>query len=56
MVSLAEKNSTKKSFWYNKNMYTKNEELRSLRGAFGSSIRRNDVLVTGELGAGRDLY
>ena len=47
--------SQKKTFWYNSNMYTKNEdELIALGKELGSLLEKNDVLIlTGELGAGK---
>ena len=42
--------STKDNFWYNRNMYTKNEEeLQSLGERLGYLLEKNDVLIlTGE--------
>ena len=47
--------SQNKTFWYNKYMYTKNEdELIALGEDLGHLLERNDVLIlTGELGAGK---
>ena len=47
--------SQKKTFWYNNNMHTKNEdELIALGQELGSLLEKNDVLIlTGELGAGK---
>ena len=47
--------SQNKTFWYNKYMYTKNEdELIALGQELGSLLEKNDVLIlTGELGAGK---
>ena len=47
--------SQNKTFWYNKYMYTKNEdELIALGEDLGHLLEKNDVLIlTGELGAGK---
>ena len=47
--------SQNKTFWYNKYMYTKNEdELIALGEKLGHLLEKNDVLIlTGELGAGK---
>ena len=47
--------SQNKTFWYNKYMYTKNEdELVALGEKLGHLLEKNDVLIlTGELGAGK---
>ena len=47
--------SQKKTFWYNNNMHTKNEdELIALGQELGCLLEKNDVLIlTGELGAGK---
>lgn len=47
--------SQNKTFWYNKYMYTKNEdELIALGEKLGDLLEKNDVLIlTGELGAGK---
>ena len=47
--------SQNKTFWYNKYMYTKNEdELIALGEKLGYLLEKNDVLIlTGELGAGK---
>ena len=49
--------SQKKTFWYNNNMHTKNEdELIALGQELGSLLEKNDVLIlTGELGAAKGL-
>ena len=46
------------TFWYNRNMYTKNEEeLQSLGERLGCLLEKNDVLIlTGELGAGKTTF
>ena len=46
------------TFWYNRNMYTKNEEdLQSLGERLGHLLEKNDVLIlTGELGAGKTTF
>ena len=46
------------TFWYNRNMYTKNEEeLQSLGERLGYLLEKNDVLIlTGELGAGKTTF
>lgn len=50
--------SQKKTFWYNNNMHTKNEdELIALGQELGSLLEKNDVLIlTGELGAGKTTF
>ena len=50
-------NLHKETFWYNSNMYTKNEEeLLALGERLGNLLKKNDVLIlTGELGAGKQL-
>ena len=46
------------TFWYNRNMYTKNEEeLQFLGERLGCLLEKNDVLIlTGELGAGKTTF
>ncbi len=58
MISLVGKWTQKKSFWYNKSMYTKNEEeLQALGERLGHLLAKNDVLIlTGELGAGKTTF
>lgn len=58
MISLVGKWTQKKSFWYNKSMYTKNEEeLQALGERLGHLLAKNDVLIlTGELGAGKTAF
>ncbi|SNG54705.1 putative ATPase [Streptococcus pneumoniae] len=58
MISLVGKWTQKKSFWYNKSMYTKNEEeLQALGERLGHLLAKNDVLILiGELGAGKTTF
>ena len=46
------------TFWYNRNMYTKNEEeLQFLGERLGCLLEKNDVLIlTGELGVGKTTF
>lgn len=58
IVSLAGKFTQKETFWYNSNMYTKNEEeLLAIGERLGHLLQKDDVLIlTGELGAGKTTF